>query len=101
MPVALEALDPEILAGYSLKFVWRNSACSPGLALSAMTSLMKEDVDFFIGPACSVACEPTQLLVFIVLHFPLTHRSLVLFTGFYSEHPPGKRFKNVSWSTKY
>ena len=54
--------DPLMMDGYQLTFKWRNSKCSPGHALKGMTSLLTENIDYLIGPGCSVACEPTQLL---------------------------------------
>ena len=62
VPVALDALDPSLMGGYKLEYTWRNSSCAPGHALAALTSLLAVGVDVLIGPACSVACEPTQLL---------------------------------------
>ena len=35
---------------------------SPGVALGGMAELLDMGVDAFIGPACSGACGPTQLL---------------------------------------
>ena len=63
--VAIDAVNdnPLLSDGYHFAFTWRNSACSPGQALKGMTSLLADEkVDFLVGPACSVACEPTQLL---------------------------------------
>ena len=63
LPIALDSLNGgPILEGWTLDFVWRDSVCNPGKALKAMTDLLAEDIDLIVGPGCSVACEPTQLL---------------------------------------
>ena len=78
-PLAIEALsgDP-LLDGWRLKLSWRNSACSPGKALAATTDLLSEGIDFLLGPSCSVACEPTQLLASTInlaqVNLPGAHR---------------------------
>ena len=63
VPLAIDFVnkDPSLL-GYKIAFIWRDSQCSAGKALAAMSELLDAGVDVFIGPGCSVACEPTQLL---------------------------------------
>ena len=65
LPLAIDAVNANLaveLEGYELGYVWRDSGCNPGQALAGMGELIDLNVDFFIGPACSSACEPTQLL---------------------------------------
>ena len=63
VPVAIEDLNgTPLLHGYTLKYIWKNSACSPGTALKEMTNLLSEGIDLLLGPSCSICCEPTQLL---------------------------------------
>ena len=50
------------LGQYRLGYKWRDSQCDAGKGLAAMSELLDVGVDAFIGPACSIACEPTQLL---------------------------------------
>ena len=52
--------------GHSLKFVWEDDKCdeSVGLPLVAEMAIGRnESVDSFIGPGCSVVCEPAGHLV--------------------------------------
>ena len=66
VPVAIEKANryPELQGegGYRLDFVWRDSGCDAGKALAGMADLLELGVDVVIGPACSIACEPVQLL---------------------------------------
>ena len=50
------------LGQYRLGYKWRDSQCDAGKGLAAMSELLDVGVDAFIGPACSIVCEPTQLL---------------------------------------
>ena len=63
IPLAIDVVnkDPS-LQDYRVGFVWRDSQCDAGKALAAMSELLDIGVDAFIGPGCSIACEPTQLL---------------------------------------
>ena len=63
VPLAIEYVNEQKLTeNFEIAFVWRDSQCNPGKALAAMSELMELKVDAFIGPGCSVATEPTQLL---------------------------------------
>ena len=63
LPVALRKANRYLaLYDYHLDYVWRDSQCDAGKSLAAMSQLLDMGVDAFIGPGCSLACEPTQLL---------------------------------------
>ena len=64
LTLAVKHVNSEGLLGdYSLNYLWRDSQCDAGKALAAMSELLDAGADVFIGPGCSTACEPTQLLV--------------------------------------
>ena len=72
LPLAVERInaDSSLLPGRTLRFEWRDSGCSPSVALQALGSLDSGgQVDAVIGPACSVACEPTGYLTAGVCFF--------------------------------
>ena len=63
VPVALEDIVQRgLFSGFTIETVWKDSGCSPGTGLAALSDLLNEGIDFLIGPACSVACQPTQML---------------------------------------
>ena len=43
--------DPLIMDGYQLTFKWRNSQCAPGPALKGMSILLRENIDYLVGPS--------------------------------------------------
>ena len=63
VPVALEEIEQRgLFAGFSVQMIWKDSGCSAGTGLAALSDLLNEGVDVLVGPACSVACQPTQML---------------------------------------
>ena len=61
--LAMQQVNNSTLLGeYKMDFLWRDSGCDAGKGLGAMSELLDEGVDAFIGPGCSLVCEPTQLL---------------------------------------
>ncbi len=53
----------QLLPGYHLKWEMRDTYCEPRRGMQmAMDLWFSEDIDVFIGPACSVVCEPVSLL---------------------------------------
>ena len=65
LPLAVERInaDSSLLPGRTLRFEWRDSGCSPSVALQALGSLAYGGkLDAVLGPACSIACEPTGYL---------------------------------------
>ena len=68
VPVAVDVINSYFIkarqgdTAYNFSFVWRNSGCDPGVAVGAMSELLEQGVDVFVGPGCSAACEATQLL---------------------------------------
>ena len=64
LPLAVEKVneDSTLLPGRTLQFRWRDSGCSAADALLGLGSLTTGGIDGVIGPACSVACEPTAYL---------------------------------------
>ncbi len=52
--------------GHSLKFIWEDDECSESIGLPLVAEMAigrDEPVDVFIGPGCSVVCEPAGHLV--------------------------------------
>ena len=62
--------DPSVLSGWLLEYRWSNSGCSASEGLKALGSLIKTDIAAVIGPACSIACDPTGFLTAGVLQPP-------------------------------
>ncbi len=54
-------------AGHRMNFTWDDTECDASVGLPLITELHfatpGQQVDFFIGPGCSVICEPGGLLV--------------------------------------
>ena len=63
VPIAIDKVNTEyLIEGYWLEYSWRDSSCNAGKGLSAMSDFLEEGAAVFIGPSCSIACEPSQLL---------------------------------------
>lgn len=48
-------LDPNLLAGHNLTFVWADTLCEELIAVKQQIEQMRAGIDAFIGPACK--CE--------------------------------------------
>ena len=63
VPVALEEIEQRgLFARFSVEMFWKDSGCNAGTGLAAFSDLLNEGIDVLVGPACSVACQPTQML---------------------------------------
>lgn len=56
--------DLNLLPGYNLTYIWRDSFCQIGPSLRAVADLrgLKPSIDVFIGPACSMGCMSSGFL---------------------------------------
>ena len=52
-----------LMEDWRFEYYLRDSGCSPGKALKELTFLLADGIDVLVGPGCSVACGPTQLLL--------------------------------------
>ncbi len=61
-----------ILPGYELRWVWRNTKCKPRPGITETIDLWNsvEDLDVIIGDGCSVVCRPVGLLA-AAWHIPM------------------------------
>jgi ABC-type branched-subunit amino acid transport system substrate-binding protein len=57
-----EVYSRGILPGYNISWSWRDTYCKPRQGLAMAVDLWSEGVDAFVGPGCSVVCEPVGLL---------------------------------------
>lgn len=63
--VAIEKVrDLNLLPGYNLTYIWKDSFCQIGPSLRALSDLrvLKPSIDVFIGPACSMGCTSCGFL---------------------------------------
>ena len=60
--VGIESVERlNLLPGYNISYVWRDSECSEGVTLEKLSDFAfarSKRMDVFIGPACSVGCIP-------------------------------------------
>lgn len=54
----------QLLPGYQLEFVWRDSWCKPKRGLQVIVEMWDsvEDLDVIVGAGCSGVCQPESLL---------------------------------------
>ena len=59
-----EVYRRNILPGYDIEWVWRDSHCEPRRGMQMMVEMWESvgDLDGIIGDGCSVVCQPVSLL---------------------------------------